>query len=105
VLRGDKDKNKVKEAWMKYFRGRRNTATSGAKTQGVVTTGSSGGQAGSSRGASNSVDAPNTASQGGQGADGGGKKPSENVARPQSRRQGYASDDVEQGLGAGVGTS
>jgi hypothetical protein len=105
VLRGDNDKNKVKEAWMKYSRARKNTATSGAKTQDVVTTGSSGSQAGSSREASNPVDAPTTATQGGQSADGGGKKTSENAARPQSRRKGHTLDDVELGFGVGVGTS
>jgi hypothetical protein len=102
VLRGDKDKNKVKEIWMKRSGDRNHSAISEAKAQGVVTTGSSSSQARSSREASNPVDAPTTAPQ---SADGGAKKQSENVARPQTRRQGYASDDVEQGLGAGVGTS
>jgi hypothetical protein len=100
VLRGDKDKNKVKEAWMKLIGARNNTAFSGAKAQDVVMTGALGDRPGSSRKVPNTVEAP-TVSEGEQDADGGGSRLSRRHSTRKPTRKGHASGDVENGLGCG----
>jgi hypothetical protein len=95
-----------KEAEKKNVKDGKDTATSGVNAQGVRTMAITGGSAGETGGAGsghrvpNAVDAPTTAS-GGQSVGGGGEKPSDDVDRPQSRRNGHALDDVELGFGVG----
>jgi hypothetical protein len=108
LLRGDKDKDKAEEAVKKD---NKDATTSGANAQGKQTTGPTSGpareagRADSGRRGSNALGATVTASQGEQSVDGAGKKPSdEGSCRPPKLKRPVP-DDVEQGLGAGVGPS
>jgi hypothetical protein len=110
TLWGNKDKDEAEEAEKKEmekkdnekknFGGSMNAATSGANARGVKTTAATGGPADSGHRASN------TASQGGQSAGGGdSRNSSEEGSRRRPKRSGHVSDDIEQGLGVGVGSS
>jgi hypothetical protein len=112
ILGGNKDKDEAEEAEKKEVGDSKDAATGGANTQGVQTAGPAGGPTGKPRGAdsghsgSNGLGATNTASQGGQSAGGGGgRNLSEEGSRRRPRRNGHVSDDVEQGLGVGIGSS
>jgi hypothetical protein len=107
----EKKKAEKKEAEKKHVGNSKFAANGGANAQGVQTTATTGGSASRTQGAdsgpgsANALGATNTAAQDGQSADGGGKEPSENFARPHPWRKGQALDDVERGRKAGVSIS
>jgi hypothetical protein len=104
----EKKEAEKKEAEKKNIKDSKDADTNAQGVRTMATIGNSAGEtggAGSGHRVSNAVDAPNTAAEGGQSADGGGDTPSDNVARPQSRRKGHALDDVELGFGVDVGSS
>jgi hypothetical protein len=104
----EKKEAEKKEAEKKNIKDSKDADTNAQGVRTMATIGNSAGEtggAGSGHRVSNAVDAPNTAAEGGQSADGGGDTPSDNVARPQSRRKGHALDDVELGFGVDIGSS
>jgi uncharacterized protein YlxW (UPF0749 family) len=104
----EKKEAEKKEDEKKNIKDSKDADTNAQGVRTMATIGNSAGEtggAGSGHRVSNAVDAPNTAAEGGQSADGGGDTPSDNVARPQSRRKGHALDDVELGFGVDAGPS